>query len=231
MSDLNSKELLQSWRSGDTGARDQLFTLLYSELRQISAALLRAESNNSLSTGDLVNEATLRLIRLDQIDWVDKSHFLALSARAMRRVLIDHARKKKSDKRQHHKVTLVTRLEGVEQRLDIDQLEKALIRRGHRCRESQYCRTQVFWRNEPARSFGGNGTFGIHRKTSLAHRESMAFGCGSRELVSTKIALALRIDLDATTHPHFRHKYTGREPRCRISLLLVAHQKQLPYPN
>ena len=46
----------------------------------------------------------------------------------MRRVLIDHARKKKSDKRQHHKVTLVTRLEGVEQRLDIDQLEKALIR-------------------------------------------------------------------------------------------------------
>ena len=119
---------MQSWRSGDTGARDQLFTLLYSELRQISAALLRAESNNSLSTGDLVNEATLRLIRLDQIDWVDKSHFLALSARAMRRVLIDHARKKKSDKRQHHKVTLVTRLEGVEQRLDIDQLEKALIR-------------------------------------------------------------------------------------------------------
>ena len=128
MSDLNSKELLQSWRSGDTGARDQVFTLLYSELRQISAALLRAESNNSLSTADLVNEATLRLIRLDQIDWVDKSHFLALSARAMRRVLIDHARKKKSDKRQHHKVTLVPRLAGVEQRLDIDQLEQALIR-------------------------------------------------------------------------------------------------------
>ncbi|MCH9752868.1 MAG: ECF-type sigma factor [Hyphomonas sp.] len=128
MSETDSRELLQAWRSGDTGARDQLFTLLYSELRQVSAALLRAESNNSLSTGDLVNEATLRLIRLDQIDWVDKSHFLALSARAMRRVLIDHARKKKSGKRHHHKVTLVTRLEGVEQRLDIDILEKALIR-------------------------------------------------------------------------------------------------------
>ncbi len=128
LSETDSRELLQAWRSGDTGARDQLFTLLYSELRQVSAALLRAESNNSLSTGDLVNEATLRLIRLDQIDWFDKSHFLALSARAMRRVLIDHARKKKSGKRHHHKVTLVTRLEGVEQRLDIDILEKALIR-------------------------------------------------------------------------------------------------------
>lgn len=124
----DSKRLLSAWRSGDTTARDDLFTLLYSELRQVSAALLRTESNSSLSTGDLVNEATLRLIRLEQIDWVDKSHFLALSARAMRRILIDHARKKKSDKRFHHKVTLVTRLEGVEQRLDIEVLEKALIR-------------------------------------------------------------------------------------------------------
>jgi len=131
MSDVNaidSNRLLAAWRSGDTDARDDLFNLLYRELRQVSAALLRAESNNSLSTGDLVNEATLRLIHLNQIDWVDKSHFLALAARAMRRILIDHARKKKSDKRHHHKVTLVTRLEGVEQRLDIEVLEKALIR-------------------------------------------------------------------------------------------------------
>ncbi len=123
-----TKALLQAWRKGDTNARDTLFELLYGELRQVSAALLRAESNNSLSTGDLVNEAAIRLIRLDQIDWADKSHFLALSARAMRRVLIDHARKKKSNKRHHHKVTLVTRLEGSAQRIDMDVLEKALIR-------------------------------------------------------------------------------------------------------
>ena len=97
-------------------------------MRQVSAALLRAESNSSLSTGDHVNEAVLRLIKLDQIEWADKSHFLALSARAMRRILIDHARKKKSDKRFHHKVTLVTRVEGVAQRLDMDLLEKSLIR-------------------------------------------------------------------------------------------------------
>jgi RNA polymerase sigma factor (TIGR02999 family) len=80
--------------------------------------------------GDLVNEAVLRLIKLEQIEWTDKSHFLALSARAMRRILIDHARKKNSDKRYHHKVTLVTRVEGVSQRFDMDLLEKSLIRLG-----------------------------------------------------------------------------------------------------
>lgn len=125
---VDTKRLLKDWRAGDVSARDKLFRLLYSELRQVSAALLRVERNSSLSTGDLVNEAALRLIRLDRIDWADKSHFLALSARAMRRVLIDHARKKASDKRQHHKVTLVTRFEGGQQRLDIDLLEKSLIR-------------------------------------------------------------------------------------------------------
>lgn len=124
----DSNALLQRWRKGDTAARDALFELLYSELRQVSAALLRAESNNSLSTGDLVNEASVRLIQLNQIEWADKSHFLALSARAMRRVLIDHARKKSTDKRHHHKVTLVTRFEGGSQRVDIDVLEKSLIR-------------------------------------------------------------------------------------------------------
>ena len=127
---IDAKQLLQAWRNGDTQARDALFKLLYVELRQVSAALLRAERNNSLSTGDLVNEAVLRLIKLEQIEWTDKSHFLALSARAMRRILIDHARKKNSDKRHHHKVTLVTRVEGVSQRFDMDLLEKSLIRLG-----------------------------------------------------------------------------------------------------
>lgn len=126
---LETKRLLAAWREGDLVARDRLFTLLYSELNQVSAALLRAERNSSLATGDLVNEAVMRLIRLDQIEWTDKTHFLALSARAMRRILIDNARKKLSDKRHHQKVTLVTRLPGVAaDRIDFDVLEKALIR-------------------------------------------------------------------------------------------------------
>lgn len=129
MSETLTKTLLDAWRGGDFVARDKLFNLLYSDLRQVSAALLRSEGNASLSTGDLVNEAVLRLIRLERIDWADKAHFLALSARAMRRVLIDHSRKKKADKRHHQKVTLLTRVggSGVD-RVELDVLEKSLIR-------------------------------------------------------------------------------------------------------
>ena len=125
----STKTLLSAWRNGDMSARDRLFDLLYSDLRQVSAALLRNESNASLSTGDLVNEAAIRLMRLDQIEWADKAHFLALAARAMRRVLIDHARKKNSNKRQHQKVTLISRFgaAGVD-RVELDVLEKSLIR-------------------------------------------------------------------------------------------------------
>ncbi len=124
----HTQVLLRDWRGGDAHARDELFERLYIELRQVSAALLRAESNNSLSTGDLVNEAAIRLMQIDRIDWADRAHFLALSARAMRRILIDHARKKNSHKRAHKRVTLVTRFEGAPQRLDLDALDKALIR-------------------------------------------------------------------------------------------------------
>lgn len=124
-----TKALLQAWRDGDIAARDRLFELLYSELRQVSAALLRSESNSSLSTNDLVHEAVFRLIHLDKIEWTDKAHFLALAARAMRRSLIDHARKKKSGKRHHKKVTLVTRIaDGGVHKVELDVLEKALIR-------------------------------------------------------------------------------------------------------
>ncbi len=126
---LDIKELLDAWRGGDTGARDQLFERLYTELRKISASLLRREGGISLTTGDLVNEAVIRLIGLQQIDWQDKVHFLSLSSRTMRRVLIDHARKKGTDKRQHQKVTLVTHLIGGSQEsVDIHNLENALMR-------------------------------------------------------------------------------------------------------
>ncbi|MEM1149195.1 MAG: ECF-type sigma factor [Pseudomonadota bacterium] len=121
--------LLKQWRGGDLTARDQLFEVLYEELRQISAALLRAESATSLSTGDLVNEAVIRLIRLDRIEWSDKTHFLAIAARAMRRALVDQARSKAANKRQHHKVTLLTQTDDQRlDRIDLDALDKALIR-------------------------------------------------------------------------------------------------------
>ena len=121
--------LLKDWRDGSDAARDQLFTKLYKELRLLSAALLRNEGRISLSTGDLVNDAAARLIRLDNINWQDKAHFMALSARMMRRVLVDHARKKDADKRHHQKVTLVTHLVGGNsESVNIQKLEHALLR-------------------------------------------------------------------------------------------------------
>ena len=128
LTEQGAKALLKAWRLGDMNARDQLFNRLYVELRKISATLLRGEGDISLTTGDLVNEAVIRVIKSEHIDFNDKSHFLALSARTMRRVLIDHARKHASDKRQHQKVTLVTQLIGGQETVDIHQLENALLR-------------------------------------------------------------------------------------------------------
>lgn len=122
-------QLLKAWRDGSDTARDELFSRLYKELRLVSAALLRNEGRISLSTGDLVNDAAARLIRLDNIDWQDKAHFMALSARMMRRVLVDHARKKDADKRHHQKVTLITHLVGgSSETVSIQKLEHALLR-------------------------------------------------------------------------------------------------------
>jgi len=126
---FDAKALLDAWKSGDISARDQLIDRLYGELRQISGSLLNREGGISLTTGDLVNEAVIRLIGLKHIDWQDKAHFLAMSARTMRRVLIDHARKKEANRRKHQKVTLVTHLMGGGQEsIDINNLEAALTR-------------------------------------------------------------------------------------------------------
>lgn len=123
------RALMAAWRKGDETARDTLFELFYEELRSLSAALLRREGNISLSTGDLVSEAVIRLVALDRIDWQDKAHFMVLAARMMRRVLVDHARKKSANKRGHYRVTLITELNGgAGEAMDLQRLDEALIR-------------------------------------------------------------------------------------------------------
>lgn len=124
-----STKLLADWRAGDDRARDLLVALLHPELSQIAAAQLRREQNSSLSTGDLINDAVVRLIRLGKIGINDRAHFLALSSRLMRNILVDHARAKQAGKRDHFKVELTTRVEG-EQRHDLIALESALVRLG-----------------------------------------------------------------------------------------------------
>lgn len=119
--------LMGRWRDGEPDARDQLISRLYPELSQIAAARLRREYNSSLSTGDLINDAVLRLMQVERIEGDNRAHLIALASRLMRNILVDHARLKATDKRKHHKVELTTQVEGG-QRLDLKSLESALIR-------------------------------------------------------------------------------------------------------
>jgi RNA polymerase sigma-70 factor, ECF subfamily len=79
---------------------DDLYTLVYDELRKIAGGKLRGErAGHTLCTTALVNEAWVELAKLDRIKWQNRSHFLAIAAQAMRRVLIDYAVARRAQKR------------------------------------------------------------------------------------------------------------------------------------
>lgn len=93
-------ELLLAWGRGDRSALDELAPLVLHELRRLARLQMRGERHNhTLQTTALVNEAFLRLIDLRRIRWQDRAHFLALSARLMRRILVDYARSRNYQKR------------------------------------------------------------------------------------------------------------------------------------
>lgn len=92
--------LLVSWSRGEESALAQLTPLVHGELRRLAQSHLRRERNNhTLQTDALVNEAYLRLIDLSRVEWRDRAHFFALSARLMRRILVDYARSRLYQKR------------------------------------------------------------------------------------------------------------------------------------
>jgi RNA polymerase sigma-70 factor, ECF subfamily len=86
-------ELLRAWRDGDDGALEQLLPLVEAELRRLARGYMgRERRGHTLQTTALVNEAFLRLTDARRVRWHDRAHFLGISARLMRRVLVDHAR-------------------------------------------------------------------------------------------------------------------------------------------
>ena len=92
-------ELLLRWREGDEGAADGLMSAVYPELRRLAAGYLRGERrDHTLQPTALVHEAYLRLAGSD-VEWQDRVHFYAVASRAMRRILVDHVRARKSEKR------------------------------------------------------------------------------------------------------------------------------------
>jgi RNA polymerase sigma factor (TIGR02999 family) len=92
--------MLHLWREGDKDALDKLIRVMHKDLLQIARHFMRGEkAGHSLQATALVNEAYLRLFDNKQINWHDRTHFLAVSAMLMRRILVDHARKKNYQKR------------------------------------------------------------------------------------------------------------------------------------
>lgn len=92
--------LLGQWRDGDKDAGDRLIEIVYAELhRMASGAMRRERGEHTLQTTALVHELYLRLCGSAPVDWQDRSHFFAVAARQMRRILVDHARRVRSDRR------------------------------------------------------------------------------------------------------------------------------------
>ncbi len=120
--------LLERWRSGDTGALDQLTPLIYDDLRRIAAKYLRSERpGHTLQATALVNEAFARLAESD-MEFQDRAHFLAIAARTMRHILTDFGRARRSQKRGGgvRPVTLVEDKVGGSASTDIVDLDDAL---------------------------------------------------------------------------------------------------------
>jgi RNA polymerase sigma factor (TIGR02999 family) len=96
----NVTRLLNEWNEGDASAIDELFPLVYSELRRQARGYLKRErGNHTLQPTALVHEAYLRLGKLDQAGFENRAHFFAISAITMRRILVDHAREVAAEKR------------------------------------------------------------------------------------------------------------------------------------
>ena len=93
-------ELLRAWGEGDEAALEQLLPIVEAELRRLARAYMaRERRGHTLQTTALVNEAFLRLADARRVRWQDRAHFLGISARLMRRVLVDHARARGYQKR------------------------------------------------------------------------------------------------------------------------------------
>jgi len=92
--------LLKEWREGNKQSLDKLVSLVYDELRRLAHHYLRQErADHTLQTTALVNEAYLRLIDAENVQWQDRTHFFAISSNLMRRILVDYARARGSKKR------------------------------------------------------------------------------------------------------------------------------------
>ena len=96
---IQVNELLARWSTGDRKALDEIVEHLYRDIHAIAVRELRREKFLTIRPTALVHEAYLRLVKLDEMHWVDRAHFLSMAARVTRQVLVDEARRGRADKR------------------------------------------------------------------------------------------------------------------------------------
>lgn len=125
--------LLGEWGKGDQRARDELIPLVYDELRRMARNYLRRrQADNSLQTTELIHETYLKLVRNQDQNWANRAHFFAVAAKAMRHILVDHARAKHANKRggQQERITLAEEMATTtlqsEQVLALDEALRSL---------------------------------------------------------------------------------------------------------
>jgi RNA polymerase sigma factor (TIGR02999 family) len=119
-----------AWNKGDQAALDQLIPIVYDELRRVAKNLLRRErAAASLQTTAIVHEVYLRLVDVRQVEWQSRAHFFAISARVIRQILVDFARRRGYKKRGggvHHVAFDESRFGGEQPDEDLAALDEAL---------------------------------------------------------------------------------------------------------
>lgn len=125
--------MLREWSDGNQQALEDLMPLVYDELHRQAARFLRRERpNHTLQTTALINEAYIKLIDQHDVNFNSRSHFYAIAANIMRRILVDHARAKNRDKRGGNAVPVQLEKETIaiqsEQSVDLIALDEALNR-------------------------------------------------------------------------------------------------------
>jgi RNA polymerase sigma-70 factor, ECF subfamily len=124
--------LLVRWRRGDADALDRLTSAVYAELRRLAGSILaRERPGHTLEPTALVHELYLSLQNAPGIDWQCRGHFFAISAKVMRRILLDHARKRIAAKRNRGDVTPLGQEAFAIPGPDVIELDAALSRLAH----------------------------------------------------------------------------------------------------
>jgi len=166
-------QLLLAWRQGDQVALEQLIPLVYQELRRLARRYMAGQRpGHTLQASALVNEAYMRLIDCQLVNWKDRAHFFAVSAQMMRRVLVEFARSRNYQKRGGgaQKVSFDEALVmSPERGKDLLALDTALeVFAANYPRQSRVVELRFFWGTECGRNSSGVASVVCHSHARLA---------------------------------------------------------------